>query len=104
LIDAAQEVTPARGLLSVAPEPASGLSHGWRGETQGSPRSSLHFSGPDFCLIFAPCGYDDPEILPTRKPPVVSKALTADNLKDVTLSLEALSRMRFPDALKQKFY
>jgi hypothetical protein len=21
------------------------------------------FSGPDFCLIFAPCGYDDPEIL-----------------------------------------
>jgi hypothetical protein len=23
------------------------------------------FSGPDFCLIFAPCGYDDPEILPT---------------------------------------
>jgi len=23
------------------------------------------FPGPDFCLIFAPCGYDDPEILPT---------------------------------------
>ena len=22
------------------------------------------FSGPDFCLIFAPCGYDDPEIFP----------------------------------------
>jgi hypothetical protein len=22
------------------------------------------FSGPDFCLIFAPCRYDDPEILP----------------------------------------
>ena len=22
------------------------------------------FSGQDFCLIFAPCGYDDPEILP----------------------------------------
>jgi hypothetical protein len=36
------------------------------------------FSGPDFCLIFAPCGYDDPEILPKRKPPTVSKALTAD--------------------------
>src|SRR3984957_21255308 len=36
------------------------------------------FSGPDFCLIFAPCRYDDPEILPTRKPPTVSKALTAD--------------------------
>src|SRR5450432_1066288 len=37
------------------------------------------FSGPDFCLIFAPCGYDDPEILPKRKPPTVSKALTADS-------------------------
>src|ERR1700729_1591961 len=37
------------------------------------------FSGPDFCLIFAPCGYDDPKILPTRKPPTVSKALTADS-------------------------
>ena len=23
------------------------------------------FSGLDFCLIFAPCGYDDPEILPS---------------------------------------
>src|SRR5882762_8346972 len=38
------------------------------------------FSGPDFCLIFAPGGYDDPEILPTRKPPTVSKALTADSI------------------------
>jgi hypothetical protein len=36
------------------------------------------FSGPDFYLIFAPCGYDDPEILPTRKPRCVSKALTAN--------------------------
>jgi hypothetical protein len=27
------------------------------------------FSGPDFCLIFAPCGYDDPEILPNVKTP-----------------------------------
>jgi hypothetical protein len=43
--------------------------------------SAAHcFSGPDFCLIFAPYGYDDPEILPTRKPPAVSKALTADTL------------------------
>jgi hypothetical protein len=22
-------------------------------------------SGPDFCFIFAPCGYDEPEILPS---------------------------------------
>jgi hypothetical protein len=28
------------------------------------------FSDPDFYLIFAPCGYDDPEILPTRKPQI----------------------------------
>jgi hypothetical protein len=33
---------------------------------------------PDFCLIFAPCGYDDPEILPTREPRPVSKALMTD--------------------------
>src|ERR1700682_4192199 len=25
------------------------------------------FSGPDFCFIFAPCGYDEPEILPSCK-------------------------------------
>jgi hypothetical protein len=73
-----------------------------RWKSSGIPRSSFHrwydryqgggpealagrnhlttdsFSGPDFCLIFAPCGYDDPEILRTRKPPAVSKALTAD--------------------------
>lgn len=28
------------------------------------------FAGPDFCLIFAPDRYDDPEILPSRKPPI----------------------------------
>jgi hypothetical protein len=22
-------------------------------------------SGPDFCFIFAPCGYDEPDILPS---------------------------------------
>jgi hypothetical protein len=49
-----------------------------------APRMSLiassagWFSGPDFCLIFAPCGYDDPEILPTGKPRDFSKALIAD--------------------------
>src|ERR1700722_7118653 len=26
--------------------------------------SAGSFSGPDFCLIFAPCGFDGPEILP----------------------------------------
>jgi hypothetical protein len=40
--------------------------------------SASCFSYPDFCLIFAPCGYDDPEILPTRKPRRVSKVLMAD--------------------------
>src|SRR6478609_5949863 len=28
------------------------------------------FSGPGFCLIFAPDGYDDPEILRSRKPSI----------------------------------
>jgi hypothetical protein len=27
-------------------------------------RSAGALSGPDFCFIFAPCGYDEPEILP----------------------------------------
>jgi CarD family transcriptional regulator len=26
--------------------------------------------GPDFCFIFAPCGYDEPEILPPQNPSV----------------------------------
>ncbi|WP_259265926.1 DUF3363 domain-containing protein [Bradyrhizobium elkanii] len=26
--------------------------------------------GPDFCFIFAPGGYDEPEILPPQNPPV----------------------------------
>src|ERR1700733_9437804 len=36
-------------------------------------------SGPDFCLIFAPCGYDDPEILPTRNPQTDPRAMTTDS-------------------------
>src|SRR5690606_32002716 len=26
--------------------------------------------GPDFCFIFAPCGYDEPEILPSESPSI----------------------------------
>src|SRR5271165_6208101 len=33
---------------------------------------------PGFLSHFPPCGYDDPEILPTRKPHAVSKALTSN--------------------------
>ncbi len=40
--------------------------------------SAAALSGPDFCLIFAPCGYDDPEILPKRNPQTVPRALTTD--------------------------
>ena len=50
---------------------------GLRAECTVIASSAGCFSGPDFCLIFAPYSYDDPEILPTRKPPTVSKALTA---------------------------
>src|SRR3954470_8931222 len=27
-------------------------------------------SGPDFCFIFAPCGYDEPEVLPSGSPSI----------------------------------
>src|SRR6478735_10064930 len=27
-------------------------------------------SGPDFCFIFAPCGYDEPESLPSGSPTI----------------------------------
>ena len=37
------------------------------------------FSGLDFCLIFAPDGYDEPEILPSRKPEPVRGVLTPDS-------------------------
>jgi len=40
------------------------------------------FAGPDFCLIFAPCGYDDPEILPKRNPQTVPRALTTDTPRE----------------------
>src|SRR5450631_3579271 len=36
------------------------------------------FTGPDFCLIFAPVGYDEPEILTSQTPQNVSRARPAD--------------------------
>ena len=42
--------------------------------------SAGYFSDPDFWVIFAPRGYDDPEILPSRNPRRVSKALKADSI------------------------
>src|SRR5450631_3416303 len=32
--------------------------------------SAGSFTGPDFCLIFAPHGYDEPEILPSKNHPI----------------------------------
>src|SRR5450631_3966125 len=32
--------------------------------------SAGSFTGPDFCLIFAPHGYDEPEILPSENHPI----------------------------------
>src|SRR5580693_4437302 len=58
------------------------------------------FSGPDFCLIFAPCGYDDPEILPTRKPPTVSKALTADTKNVGTYIQSVLNDLGYKASVK----
>jgi hypothetical protein len=35
-----------------------------------STRSAGALPGPDFCFIFAPGGYDEPEILPSGNPSI----------------------------------
>jgi hypothetical protein len=46
-----------------APDPIPRPSNRRGGPLSGAPpQPSL--SDPDFCFIFAPCGYDEPEILP----------------------------------------
>src|SRR4051812_11023038 len=40
-------------------------------------------SGPDFCFIFAPDGYDDPEILRSRKPAMCLTGADAAQLAGV---------------------
>jgi hypothetical protein len=45
------------------------------------------FSGPDFCLIFVPCGYGDPEILPIRKPRRYLKGAEADRCSDGAIDI-----------------
>src|SRR6516164_8401095 len=47
------------------------------------------FSGPDFCFIFAPCGYDEPEILPSESPSLC--LMSADGEHDVLTRSEAMS-------------
>ena len=45
-------------------------------------------SGPDFCFIFAPCGYDEPEILPSSEvPQFVSGVLTGNTAGSLALPL-----------------
>jgi hypothetical protein len=39
--------------------------------------SAGRFSGPDVCLIFAPDGYDEPEILRSREPSICLKGADA---------------------------
>src|SRR5580693_1946198 len=36
--------------------------------------------GPDFCFIFAPYGYDEPEILPSRSPSICLKGTDGEHL------------------------
>src|SRR5829696_3671830 len=43
------------------------------------------FTGPDFCLIFAPDGYDDPEILRSRKPSICLIGADGRHLAQVAL-------------------
>src|SRR5580692_13018122 len=53
--------------------------------------------GPDFCFIFAPCGYDEPEILPSGSPSICLIGADGEHkvqilgvqLKDVFQALQA---------------
>jgi hypothetical protein len=56
------------------------------------------FSGPDFCLIFAPCGYDDPENPPYVKTPPCLKGADAGQrtIKGPALLIAQLSSDRSP--------
>jgi hypothetical protein len=54
------------------------LAGGWRADVLHD-RSAGAFAGPDVCFIFAPDGYDEPDILRSRKPQPASQVLTADN-------------------------
>src|ERR1700722_19464214 len=38
-------------------------------------------SGPDFCFIFAACGYDEPEILPSLRPSVCLKGADGEQTR-----------------------
>jgi hypothetical protein len=43
--------------------------------------------GPDFCLIFAPYGYDEPEILPSESPSVCLKGADGEQLPETRKSI-----------------
>jgi hypothetical protein len=51
--------------------------------------------GPDFCLIFAPYGYDEPEILPSESPSSVSWVLTANNAPEMNMKTRPLAAAIF---------
>jgi len=47
-------------------------------------------SGPDFCFIFAPCGYDEPEILPSGRPSICLMGADGEQAEDIYTSQEKL--------------
>jgi hypothetical protein len=67
--------------------------------------------GSDFCLICAPCGYDEPEILHSEVPQLVSRAMTANRpaiaLFALQLAFDALNRefecRPFPKSKRPRF-
>src|SRR5271163_2884875 len=42
--------------------------------------------GPDFCFIFAPCGYDEPEILPSESPSICLRGADGEHLRSPVFS------------------
>src|SRR5690606_18764575 len=46
--------------------------------------------GPDFCFIFAPCGYDEPEILPSESPSICLMRADGEQ-QGITLSTQIAS-------------
>src|SRR5260221_671639 len=47
--------------------------------------------GPDFCFIFAPCGYDEPEILPSESPSVCLKGADGEQCRWIASEQPGLS-------------
>src|SRR5919112_4127535 len=55
--------------------------------------SAGSFAGPDVCFIFAPDGYDEPEILRSREPSICLKGADAGQLNGLLSGAQELNTM-----------